>query len=140
MEGGCERTYSNHGEQNVAGSRSLKGHEGRIYERIDGRRGEDEARSEEADDLRELASASIVGVEGGFTATWYVLSASDATVTVTPTMQKNMKTSVHHAKLGKSPRMADTMEATKAMIQASCASCHVSQGVSCRRAVGDSRC
>jgi hypothetical protein len=31
------------------------------------------------------------------TATWYVLSASEATVTVTPTMQKNMKTNVHHA-------------------------------------------
>ena len=37
------------------------------------------------------------------TATWYVLSASEATVTVTPAMQKNMKTSVHHAKLGKPP-------------------------------------
>lgn len=41
-------------------------------------------------------------------------------MTVTPTMQKNMKTSVHHAKLGKPPRMADIMLATKAMIQASC--------------------
>jgi hypothetical protein len=54
------------------------------------------------------------------TATWYVLSASEATVTVTPVMQKNMKTSVHHAKLGKPPWIADIMELTKAMIQASC--------------------
>jgi len=51
-------------------------------------------------------------------ATWYVLSASEATVTVTPVMQKNMKTSVHHAKLGKPPWIADIMELTKAMIQA----------------------
>jgi hypothetical protein len=41
-------------------------------------------------------------------------------VTVTPMMQKNMKTSVHQAKLGKPPRMADIIELIKAMIQASC--------------------
>ena len=41
-------------------------------------------------------------------------------MTVTPTMQKNMKTSVHQAKLGKPPRRADIMLETKAMIQASC--------------------
>lgn len=40
-------------------------------------------------------------------------------MTVTPTMQKNMNTRVHHAKLGKPPRMADIMLATKAMTQAS---------------------
>ena len=34
-------------------------------------------------------------------------------------MQKNMKTSVHQAKFGKPPRMADIMELTKAMIHAS---------------------
>jgi hypothetical protein len=32
-----------------------------------------------------------------------------------------MKTNVHHAKLGKPPRIADIMLLTKAMIQASCA-------------------
>ena len=37
-------------------------------------------------------------------------------------MQKNMKTSVHQAKLGKPPRMADIIELMKAMIQASCGS------------------
>ena len=41
-------------------------------------------------------------------------------MTVTPAMQKNMKTSVHQAKLGKPPWMADIMELTKAMTQASC--------------------
>ena len=39
---------------------------------------------------------------------------------MTPTMQKNMKTRVHHAKLGKPPWMADIMLETKAMTQASC--------------------
>jgi hypothetical protein len=37
-------------------------------------------------------------------------------------MQKNMKTSVHHAKLGKPPCLADIPELIKAMIQASCGS------------------
>jgi len=52
-------------------------------------------------------------------------------VTVTPTMQKNMKTRVHHAKLGKPPWIADIMELTKAMIHASC-SHNVSQQRTCR--------
>jgi hypothetical protein len=39
---------------------------------------------------------------------------------MTPRMQKNMKTSDHHAKLGKPPWMADIMELTNAMIHASC--------------------
>jgi hypothetical protein len=38
---------------------------------------------------------------------------------VTPTMQNSINTSVHHAKLGKPPRMADIMLLTKAMIHAS---------------------
>jgi hypothetical protein len=37
-------------------------------------------------------------------------------------MQKNMKTSVHQAKLGKPPWMADIIELMKAIIQASCRS------------------
>lgn len=41
-------------------------------------------------------------------------------------MQKNMNTSVHHAKLGKPPRMADIMELTKAIIHASYARLAVS--------------
>lgn len=40
-------------------------------------------------------------------------------MTVTPTMQKNMKTRVHQAKLGKPPRMADIIEEMKAIIHAS---------------------
>ena len=35
-------------------------------------------------------------------------------------MQKNMKTRVHQAKVGKPPWMAEMMELTKAMIHASC--------------------
>lgn len=38
---------------------------------------------------------------------------------MTPTMQKNMNTSVHQAKFGKPPWMADMILETKAIIQAS---------------------
>lgn len=44
-------------------------------------------------------------------------------MTVTPTMQNSMNTSVHQAKLGNPPWMADIIEDTKAMIQASCNAC-----------------
>lgn len=112
-------TYGNNGKKNVAGSRSLKGRYRRVDERVDRRRGKDQSSGEKTHNLSELAIALVRGSNLP-TATWYVLSASEATVTVTPAMQKNMKTRVHHAKLGKPPWMADIMELMKAMTQASC--------------------
>lgn len=98
--------YGNHREQDVASSGSFKGSDGRVDERVDRGGGEDEACRQEADNLCESASACApwwlpCGLPR--TATWYVRSAFEATVTVTPTMQKNMKTKVHHAKFGKPP-------------------------------------
>jgi hypothetical protein len=49
-------SYGNHGEENVAGSGSLKGSDGRVNERVDRRGGEDEAGGKKADNLVELAS------------------------------------------------------------------------------------
>ena len=55
------------------------------------------------------------------TATWYVCTESDMTVTSTPTMQQNMNARAHQAKFGKSLSRTSEMTAlTKAIRNASC--------------------
>jgi hypothetical protein len=46
-----EGAYVDHGQEDVAGTGSLEGRDGRVDERIDRRRGEDESSAEEADNL-----------------------------------------------------------------------------------------
>lgn len=53
------------------------------------------------------------------TATWYVWVESDATTTMTPTMQKNMYTTAHHTKLAYADLTSDTMDEMNAISQAS---------------------
>ena len=54
------------------------------------------------------------------TATWYVCTESDMTVTSTPTIQQNMNARAHHAKFGKSlSRTSDIIALTKAIRKAS---------------------
>jgi len=48
--------YSDHGQENVASGGGFKGGNGRVDERVDGRRGEDEAGGEIADNLERRVS------------------------------------------------------------------------------------
>lgn len=86
-------THANHGEQNKTSCCSLFGTAVGVYQRVYSRCGENEACGEEADNLwtRQYgAQLSLEKQDMMHTATLYVCSASDATVTRTPRMQKKV--------------------------------------------------